>query len=115
MPKKAAFRANQGTVWFLAIVILSAFGAVYPVYAIELTMIVAICGAIVAIMNITKVEETKYVIATTALVVIVTSWSLMGFLTNNMLDIFLSNLVVGFGVAGFILALSLIAKIGLYR
>lgn len=115
MPKKKAFHANQGTVWFLAILILSALGATYTSYSFELTMIVAICGAIVAILNVTRIEESKYIMAVTALVVIVTSWKLLGITTNNMLGIFMSNLVVGFGVAGFILALALIAKIGLYR
>ncbi len=113
MPKKKAFKANQGTVWFLAIIILSALGAAYPGYGFELTMIIAICGAIVAILNITKVEESGYLLGATALVVIVTAWNWMGLLINEMLTAFLTNLVVGFGVAGFILALGLIAKIGL--
>ena len=115
MPRKKAFKANQGTVWFLAIIILSALAAVYSNFALELIMIVGICGAIVAIMNITKVEETRYIEASTALVVIITAWKLLGLLTHVMLETFLTGLLVGFGVAGFVLAISLIAKIGLDR
>ena len=115
MPKKKAFKTNQGTIWFLAILVLSALGAVYPAYSVELAMIIAICGAIVAILNITKVEESGYLLASTALVVIITAWALLGILAHEMLALFLGNLVIGFGVAGFILALATIAKIGLDR
>ena len=111
--KKQSF--NQGTLWFLVILLVSAFAAVYPIdpyYYVYL--ILAIAGALVAIVNIRIQEERDYLMAIIGLIVTVMGLSLVT-VQNQMLFNFLNNLIVGFGVAGFIIAIAMISKVGLTR
>jgi hypothetical protein len=110
--KKKPFKANQGTIWFLAILVVSAFAAVYPIDPTVIMLLLGIFGAIVALLNITAKEELNYLVGVTALVVLILAWR-ASILLPSMLDSFLHYLTVGFGVAGFVLALALLAKLGL--
>lgn len=105
-------KINLGTYAFLAILLVAAISAFIGELYIT-TLIVAICGAAVALLNITKKEQTNFLISLTALVVIVLAWLIQS--GSVQFNTFLTNLVVGFGVAGFIIALGVIIKIGIER
>jgi len=112
--RKPKRKIGMGTAWFLAILVIAALGSYIAVQATILYLVLGICGAIVAILNIKKREEPAFLISATALVVIVMAWSsILDFTTLPALGIFLYGLVVGFGVAGFVVALGLIAKLGI--
>ena len=117
MPK-AKKKYTIGTAWFLAILIISFIGIVIQVNKTIIWLILGICGAIVAYKNIQKREENSFLIGTSALLIVIMmfllipqfykiSWSLAG-------D-FLINLAIGFGVAGFVVALGLISRLGLEK
>lgn len=112
--RKQAFRANQGTIWFLGILIVSAVAVFSDIEPTTAALVLGIFGAIVAILNITAEEETKYLVATTALIVIIMTWRAYMNLPD-VLSLFLHYLVIGFSVSGFVVALALIAKLGLTR
>ena len=116
MPK-AKKKYTTGTVWFLAILIISVIGIGIANKTI-IWLILGICGAIVAYKNIQNKEENSFLIGTSALLIVIMmfllipqfykiSWSLAG-------D-FLINLAIGFGVAGFVVALGLISRLGLEK
>ncbi|MCD6476706.1 MAG: hypothetical protein J7K26_00880 [Candidatus Aenigmarchaeota archaeon] len=113
--KKQSIKPNMGTAWFLAILVIAILAAFFPtnISTNILLLILAICGAMVAAYNITIQEENQFLISTTALIIIS-----MAFMTMNIPDIlkeFLSNLVVGIGVAGFIVAISLVFKLAIQK
>ena len=111
--KKKPF--NQGTIWFLVILLVSAFAAVYPIEPAYYTyLILAIAGALVAITNIQIKEERDYLLGIIGLIVTIMGLSLVT-IQSPMLFNFLNNLIVGFGVAGFVIAISIISKVGLTK
>ena len=113
MAKKSKF--NQGTIWFLAILVISFAAAIYPIEpAYYVYIILAIAGALVAIVNIQVKEEKDYLLGIIGLIVTVMGIAPVAGM-NEMLYKFLINLVVGFGVAGFIIAVSMISKVSITR
>jgi len=106
-----------GTAGFLAILIISILGSVISNTTI-LWLILAICGAIVAIQNIQIKEENSFLIGTGTLIIVITAILIIpefGSVSMSPIGSFLVNLVVGFGVAGFVVALGLISRLGLER
>ena len=113
MVKKKKIKPNMGTAWFLAIILIAILAAYFST-AIEqyiLYLILAICGAMVAAYNITIKEENQFLLATAALIIVSNAFMLMSI--DSIIKEFLSNLVVGIGVAGFIVAISLIFKLSI--
>jgi len=108
---------NAGTAWFLAILLVSLVAAVVQTDMSNIVwLVLAICGAMVAIYNIRFDEEHSFLIAVGCLFIVLISWSLTGIfgqLENDMLFDFLINLMVGLGVAGFIVAIAAIFKIAI--
>jgi len=115
--KKSRFhKYTLGTVWFLAILLLAIFGASPAVFNRDLLwLLLAICGAIVAIYNIQKKEEISFLIASSTLLIIVIFMQVSGFSVTSMVDNFIFNLGVAFGAAAFVVALALVAKLGLEK
>lgn len=126
MAKKKTVKINQGTIWLLIIIIISIVGA-FPQVAVGMNtyyiyLILALGGAVIAILNIRKKEEINFLIAATAFIV-VTVLGIYNILTdlttNGIIDIasmgilsqLLLNLIFAFAVAGFIVALGKIIKI----
>jgi|YNPNPStandDraft_1061719.scaffolds.fasta_scaffold243118_1 hypothetical protein len=121
MPKKVIpgtqFQATLGTAWFVALIILAIVGAIAPGQVPKeiLYLILGVCGAMIAIDNIRIDEESSFLIAVTGLIIICISWFSAIPTMNEMLKDFLLNLCIGFGVAGFIVAVSAIYKLGIER
>jgi len=113
--KKSKFhRYTMGTVWFLAILFLSAIGASPRLINIQIIwLLLMVCGAIVAIYNIRKQEEIPFLIASVTLIVIVICMQVSSFTVLSIIDMFVFNLGIAFGTAAFVVALALIAKLGL--
>jgi len=117
--RKHAVRKNHfssATGWFAAILIIAAvasFIKLDSMMEMYVTYILAIAGAIVAMINIRIAEEKMFLISVAALVIINMGLVGMGFITNSMLEAFLGYLSLAFGVAGFIVALAVIAKLGI--
>jgi peptidoglycan/LPS O-acetylase OafA/YrhL len=111
MPK-ARFRPTMGTGWFLAILVIAAITAWWQPDRAITAMVLGLCGAVVAVLNIKAAEERDFLISIAALAIVI-----MALLTlvpaTAPFEPFLVNLLIAFGVAGFIVALSLIAKLGL--
>jgi len=114
MAKKKSF--NQGTIWFLAILLVALIAAIMPtiIPAMYVYIILAIAGALVAIVNIKVNEERDYLLGIIGLIITVMGLSSVA-AANDILIRFLYNLVVGFGVAGFIIAISMISKVSLTK
>lgn len=122
MPKAKArpFKLEAGTAWFLAILLISAVSALMDLqmnYLAYTALVLGICGASVAILNIRVDEERDFLIGVTALIIVLFAMNSIGGAVGfpSAVGIFFINLLMGFGVAGFIVALSLIAKVGLRR
>ena len=115
--RKTAFKLEAGTGWFLAILLISAVGALWNLDMSIIALVLGICGAAVAILNIRIDEERDFLIGVTALTVVLfamVSISEIAALASAAKAFFI-NLLVAFGIAGFIVALSLIAKVGLRK
>ncbi len=118
--KRMSIRVNAGTAWFLAILLIAAIAAVMQGAVSEniIWLVLAICGAMVAVYNIRLDEENSFLVSIAALFIVLISWSLTGIfgqLQNEMLFNFLINLMVGLGVAGFIVAIASIFKIAIEK
>jgi len=114
--KKAKY--DLATVFFLGIIIISIIGAAMPINRGIIWLILGVCGAIVAIQNIQIKEENSFLISTSALIIILTAFLLIpefGTISDSAIGTLLVNLIVGFGIAGFIVALGLISRLGLER
>ncbi|MEM5778759.1 MAG: hypothetical protein QXD43_01095 [Candidatus Aenigmatarchaeota archaeon] len=114
--KKA--RYDLATIFFIGIIIFSIIGTVLPIKREIIWLLLGICGAIVAIQNIQIREENSFLIATSALVIILTAFLLipeLATIANSVIGTFFINLIVGFGIAGFIVALGLITRLGLEK
>ncbi|MBU5557647.1 MAG: hypothetical protein QW751_01500 [Candidatus Aenigmatarchaeota archaeon] len=119
MPKtrRTPFKLEAGTGWFLAILLISAAAALWNFDMALTVLMLGICGAAVAILNIRVEEERDLLIGVTALTVILfamTSITELATLSAPAKAFFI-NLLVAFGITGFIVALSLIAKVGLRK
>ena len=77
------------------------------------TALLAICGAVLAITNIRKKEELNYLVAVIGLTVVSTSLFLISMPAQ--FQVLLANIMVGFGISGFVVALGMIIKIGWTR
>ena len=122
MPKntKKKFKLELGTGFFLAILLISAVAAWMDpemLYISTTMLVLGICGAIVAMLNIRVSEERDFLIGTTALIIVLFAMNSIAGLVAlpTEVRIFIINLMMGFGIAGFIVALSLIAKVGLKK
>lgn len=116
MANKLRIVPNMGTAWFLAILVISILAAFFTATIPEniLYLILGICGAMVAAYNITLKEENQFLIASTALVLISSIFvSGMAAVIPDVLGEFLLNLIIGIGIAGFIVAISLVFKIAI--
>ena len=121
MPRKSAKNVKKqpstgtitvGTIAFVAIFLL-AYAGIYASQEMQtlIALLLAILGVIVAIFNITLKEETNFLIAVTALNVILISWyTLLGL--PGIAKAFLTNLAVAFGAAGLVIALAVIIQLG---
>jgi len=121
MPRKSAKNVKKqpstgtitvGTIAFVAIFLL-AYAGIYASQEMQtlVALLLAILGVIVAIFNITLKEETNFLIAVTALNVILISWYMLLGLPG-IAKAFLTNLAVAFGAAGLVIALAVIIQLG---
>ena len=81
-------------------------------------LLIGIFGAVVAIQNIQIKEENSFLIATSALIIVLTAFLLipgLGAITNYPIDVLFINLIVGFGIAAFIVAFGLMSRLGLEK
>ncbi len=114
--KSKLHKYTMGSIWFLAILILSAIGSSPRMVNIQiLWLLLMVCGAIVAIYNIRKQEEISFLIASATLLVIVICMQTTAFTIMPIVDMFVFNLGIAFGTAAFVVALALIAKLGLEK
>jgi hypothetical protein len=114
--KKAKY--DLATIFFIGIIIIAIIGAALPINRGIIWLILGICGAIVAIQNIQIKEENSFLISVAALIIILTAFLLIpefGSLFNSPIGTLFVNLIVGFGIAGFIVALGLISRLGLEK
>ena len=114
--KKAKF--DLATIFFVGIVVIAIIGAVLPINRGIIWLLLGICGAIVAIQNIQIKEENSFLIATSTLIIILTAILLipgLSSIVNYPIDVLFVNLIVGFGVAGFIVAFGLMSRLGLEK
>jgi hypothetical protein len=111
-------RFDLATIFFVGIIVIAIIGATLPINTGIIWLMLGICGAIVAVQNIQIKEENSFLIATTALVIILTAFLLIpdfGFTFYSPIGTLFVNLIVGFGVAGFIVALGLVSRLGLEK
>jgi hypothetical protein len=118
MPRyRTTFKLEAGTAWFLAILLISAIAALWTFNMALTALVLGICGAAVAILNIRTDEERDFLIGVIGLTVVL--FALINIpevlALSTAVKAFFVNLIIGFGVAGFIVALSLIAKLGINR
>ncbi|MBN2202939.1 MAG: hypothetical protein JW700_02035 [Candidatus Aenigmarchaeota archaeon] len=117
MAKAKKKKYTAGTFWFLAIFVVSILGTFLPNTTI-IWLILGISGAIVAYENIQRKEETSFLIAISSMIIIIVMFlsfpSFCGYEIPIAND-FLLNLGVAFGVAGFVVSLGLITRVGLEK
>ncbi|MBU3896430.1 MAG: hypothetical protein KJ697_00660 [Nanoarchaeota archaeon] len=117
---KKKFKLNAGAIWFLAILVVSVLAAVFEsgLTTTAVWLILGICGAMIAIYNIRDDEEKSFLIAVGTLYIIVVSWFIVTVISEVIpllvYNIFV-NLLIGLGVAGFIVAMGLILKIAIQK
>ncbi|MFH0929501.1 MAG: hypothetical protein V1818_04085 [Candidatus Aenigmatarchaeota archaeon] len=117
MAKAKKRKYTAGTFWFLAIFIVSILGTFLPNTMI-LWLILGISGAIVAYENIQRKEETSFLIAISSILIIIVMFLLFPMFSGvdmSLIGDFLLNLGVAFGVAGFVVSLGLITRLGLEK
>ena len=111
--KKDKMKITLGDMAFVGIILVAAGAAYFTVpasYSYVPTLLLGLFGAILAIINIQREEETRFLISVIGLVVVTTVLLLINLPTEA--SMFLVNLSVGFGIAGFIVALGNIVKLG---
>ena len=114
----AKSKYDLATIFFIGIIIFSAIGAIAPITTGIIWLIIAICGAMVAIQNIRISEENPFLIGVIALVTILTPFLMIPDFRNALgshLFVFFYNLMVGFGVAGFIVAIGVVSRLSLKK
>jgi hypothetical protein len=106
----------MGTIWFLAIIVFGLIGSFPSMLNREiLWLLLMVCGAIVAMHNVRKDEEVTFLVATTSLLVILVCMKVAAVSIVPFVDLFVYNIAIGFGTAAFVVALALIAKLGLEK
>jgi hypothetical protein len=116
MAKKEKF--DLATIFFLGIILVSIVGAIIPFNQTIVWLVLGICGAIVAIQNIQIKEETSFLIGVIGLITVLSAFLLipeLRYALRSSVGTFLLNLVIGFGVSGFVVALGLISRLGLEK
>ena len=114
----AKAKYDLATIFFIGIILISVIGAIVPINQMILWLILGICGAIVAIQNIQVREENSFLIGTIGVVVTLTAFLVIPefrYALSSQIGTFLFNLLVGFGVAGLIVALGLVSRLGLEK
>ena len=114
----AKSKYDLATIFFVGIIIFSALGAMAPMTAGIVWLIVAVCGAVVAIQNIRISEENPFLLGVIALITILTAFLIIPefrFSLSSYLGVFFQNLIVGFGVAGFIVAVGVVSRLSLKK
>ena len=109
------------TIWFLLLLIFAALGAVPEFSAfisVEVVwLILGLLGAIVALIDVRRREEQAFLLGVIGLMIIIVALTVIPNFSQvtGILGNFLTNLGIGFGSAGLVVALSLIARIGLNK
>jgi len=109
---------DLATIFFVGIIIIAIIGAALPMNRTIVWLMLGICGAIVAVQNIQVKEENSFLIATSALIIILMAFLLIpetGSMFYSPIGTLFINLIIGFGIAGFIVALGLISRLGLEK
>jgi len=109
---------DLATIFFVGIIIIAIIGAALPMNRTIFWLMLGICGAIVAVQNIQVKEENSFLIATSALIIILMAFLLIpetGSMFYSPIGTLFINLIIGFGIAGFIVALGLISRLGLEK
>lgn len=108
---KQKLRLDLGSMALLGVFLVSVLNVYYPM---DMTgyILIGLLGALMAVKHITVNEETEFLISVTAFTVI--TMAMLPLLTGG-LSQFLTNLIVGFGTAGFFVALGKIIKLGVRR
>jgi len=109
---------DMATIFFVGIVVISIIGAALPINRGIVWLILGVCGAMVAIQNIQVKEENSFLTSTATLIVILTAFLLIpefSAISDSVIGTFFVNLLIGFGIAGFIVALGLMSRLGLER
>lgn len=109
---------DLATIFFVGIIIIAIIGAALPMNRAIVWLMLGICGAIVAVQNIQVKEENSFLIATSALIIILMAFLLIpetGSMFYSPIGTLFVNLIIGFGIAGFIVALGLISRLGLEK
>lgn len=116
---KKKFKLNAGAIWFLAILVVSIVAAFQTILTTTVVwLILGICGAMVAIYKIKIAEEKSFLIAVTALYVMVVSWFIITIISTAIPLVVYSilvNLLIGLGAAGFIVAFGFIFRIAIEK
>jgi hypothetical protein len=110
--RKKVQKYSSATGWFLAILIISGVAAFIEIDPVILGYVLAIAGAIIAIVNIRIAEEKSYLRGIAVLILVDIFFNMSGSVTGQILQ-FINNLAFAFGVAGFIIALAVIFKVGI--
>lgn len=109
---------DLATIFFVGIILVSIIGSVLPINRGIIWLIIGICGALVAMQNIQIKEENSFLVSTSALVIIMTAFLLIpefSVISNSAIGTLFVNMIVGFGIAGFIVAIGLMSRLGLER
>lgn len=116
--KKAKAGYDMATIFFAGIIVLSAVGAIAPIQSGIMWLVVAICGAVVAIQNIRISEENSFLLGVIALVAVLAAMLTVPEISavlGQTLGGFFLNMIVGFGVSGLIVALGLLSRLGIKK
>jgi hypothetical protein len=111
---KTGVKLNMGSLSFIGILIIAAIASLFTIdasYAYVPTLLMAVLGAFIAIDNIRKDEEVRYMISVATLSIV--TLSIINYLTlPTEMRLFLAGITVAFGISGFIVALGTILKLG---
>jgi len=116
--KKVNKKYDLATIFFIGIIVISIIGTILPINRGIIWLVLGVCGAIVAIQNIQIKEENSFLVSTSALIIVLTAFLLVpefSAISNSPIGTLFVNLIVGFGIAGFIVALGLISRLGLEK
>jgi hypothetical protein len=105
---KPARRMNWGAVSLVGIFVVAAAAAYMPFPPVDY-LLLALLGAYMALRNVQVGEETEYITGVVGLVLVD---FVLAALVPDLLARFLTNLTVGFGAAGMLIALGLLVKLG---
>jgi hypothetical protein len=118
---KKSFKIEWKVFWFLLLLIFAALGSIEQFVSFisigVVWLVLGILGAIVALLDVRKREEYSFLLGTIGLMIIIMAFTVIPKFAQatGVLGDFLINLGIGFGSAGLVVALSLIARVGLRR